>query len=87
MMKRTTSRVVLGAALLSVVGWTTSAWAQTWQPTRPVRWLVPYVPGGANDLVARTVAEPLSARDDRRRVGRHPSGPVVLFAGRSDLPL
>jgi tripartite-type tricarboxylate transporter receptor subunit TctC len=60
-MKRTTSRVVLGAALLSVLGWTTSAWAQTWQPTRPVRWLVPYVPGGANDLVARTVAEPLSA--------------------------
>ena len=33
--------------------------AQNWQPQRPVRWMVPYVPGGATDLVTRTVAEPL----------------------------
>lgn len=59
-MKRRMSRVVYGMALLSAAGWTTSLCAQTWQPTRPVRWLVPYVPGGANDLVARTVSEPLS---------------------------
>jgi len=35
--------------------------AQSWFPTRAVRWIVPYPPGGANDLVTRTVAEPLSA--------------------------
>lgn len=37
----------------------TQAYAQSWQPQRPVRWLVPYVPGGATDLVTRIVAEPL----------------------------
>jgi tripartite-type tricarboxylate transporter receptor subunit TctC len=33
--------------------------AQTW-PTKPVRLVVPYVPGGATDLVSRTVAERLT---------------------------
>jgi tripartite-type tricarboxylate transporter receptor subunit TctC len=46
---------LLGAAMC------TPASAQGWQPVRPVRWMVPYVPGGATDLVTRTVAEPLSA--------------------------
>jgi tripartite-type tricarboxylate transporter receptor subunit TctC len=32
---------------------------QTW-PTRPVRLVVPYVPGGATDLVSRTIAERLT---------------------------
>ncbi len=35
--------------------------AQTW-PARPVRLVVPYVPGGATDLVSRTVAEQLTAK-------------------------
>lgn len=39
----------------------TRSFAETWQPQRPIRWMVPYVPGGATDLVTRTVAEPLSA--------------------------
>lgn len=47
------------AALLLAPG--AAAQAQHWQPTRAVRWVVPYVPGGANDLVTRTIAEPLSA--------------------------
>lgn len=34
------------------------AQTQTW-PTRPVRLVVPYVPGGATDLVSRIVAEQL----------------------------
>lgn len=52
---------VAAAALLLAVGELGSVQAQGWQPQRPVRWVVPYGPGGANDLVTRTVAEPLSA--------------------------
>ncbi len=40
---------------------TESAIAQSW-PNRPVRLVVPYVPGGATDLVSRIVAEQLTAK-------------------------
>ena len=36
--------------------------AQAWAPTRPVRLVVAYPPGGATDLVARWVARELSSR-------------------------
>lgn len=39
----------------------TTAYGQDWQPTRAVRWVVPYVPGGATDLVTRAVADPVTA--------------------------
>jgi tripartite-type tricarboxylate transporter receptor subunit TctC len=43
----------------SFAGYGAAADAQTW-PTKPVRLVVPYVPGGATDLVSRTVAERLT---------------------------
>ena len=55
------SRIAGAAALLAAVTCVSFAHAQGWQPARSVRWVVPYVSGGANDLVTRTVAEPLSA--------------------------
>jgi tripartite-type tricarboxylate transporter receptor subunit TctC len=37
------------------------AWAQSY-PTRPVRWIVGYPPGGATDITARLIGQWLSAR-------------------------
>jgi tripartite-type tricarboxylate transporter receptor subunit TctC len=31
-------------------------------PDRPIKWIVPFAPGGANDLIARAAAEGVSAR-------------------------
>ena len=44
------------AAVLALAG---SAFAQDW-PTKPVRFIVPYPPGGGTDVIARIVQEPLS---------------------------
>jgi len=46
--------IACGAWLLS-----SPAAAQNW-PTKPVRFIVPFGPGGSTDLVARSIAEPLS---------------------------
>ena len=46
-------------ALLALT--TTAASAETW-PARPVRLIVPYPPGGSNDIVGRMIAQQLSDR-------------------------
>jgi tripartite-type tricarboxylate transporter receptor subunit TctC len=48
-----------GVAALSVAS--PIAWAQTY-PTRPVRWIVGYPPGGATDITARLIGQWLSER-------------------------
>jgi len=35
------------------------ALAQAWRPSRSVRLIVPFAPGGSNDIVARIIAEPV----------------------------
>lgn len=45
-------------ALAACVG--LPAMAQTWTPTRPIRLIVPYGPGGSSDVIARVLAAEMS---------------------------
>src|SRR5882672_6251228 len=47
------------AAFLAML--TNAALAQSY-PARPIRLILPFPPGGATDVIARTVGQPLAAR-------------------------
>jgi tripartite-type tricarboxylate transporter receptor subunit TctC len=56
-MPRLSRRAAMAAALLPAVAWAQNAW-----PARPVTLLVPFAPGGSNDVVARLLVPQLEAR-------------------------
>ena len=56
MHRRTLLGSAAAAAALAVQPW---ARAQSDYPAQPIRWVVPYPPGGGTDVLARTVAEAL----------------------------
>src|SRR5262245_30989197 len=57
--RRNFLHLAAGAAALPAVSHV--AWTQTY-PSRPVRWIVGYLPGGPNDVVARLIGQWLSER-------------------------
>ena len=56
-LKPALSRLLFGAAILAAVG---AAFAQDY-PSRPIRMIVPWTPGGGADIVARIVGAKLAA--------------------------
>ncbi|RYG14768.1 MAG: tripartite tricarboxylate transporter substrate binding protein [Burkholderiales bacterium] len=53
-----TRRTVLGASLAAALPLAHAQ--QVWQPSRPIRIIVPYGPGGSSDIIARAISQPLS---------------------------
>jgi tripartite-type tricarboxylate transporter receptor subunit TctC len=56
-----TRRHALGLALAAGLAAPSIARAQAWRPSRPIRLIVPFAPGGSNDIVGRILAEPAGA--------------------------
>jgi tripartite-type tricarboxylate transporter receptor subunit TctC len=80
MMRASTRRLLLSAALLLGLScWALGALAQTPYPTKPIRIIVPFTPGGGVDLLARIVGGKLTEAWGQPTVIDHrPGGSATL---------
>ncbi len=53
----TRRQALAAAAVLAAAPLSRPALAQGWRPSRPLRLIVPFAPGGSNDIVGRIIAE------------------------------
>jgi tripartite-type tricarboxylate transporter receptor subunit TctC len=74
MTTRLTRRTLLGCALLGA----TSLRAQGGYPTRPVRIVVPFAPGGASDVTARVAGQHLAARLGQQFIIENKAGAATV---------
>ncbi|MGE5522403.1 MAG: Bug family tripartite tricarboxylate transporter substrate binding protein [Rhodospirillaceae bacterium] len=78
-MARRTAAVALTAATLSLLSSITHA--QQPYPVRPIRIVVPYPPGGGNDIIARLISEDLGKRLGQQMIiDNRPGGSTVIGA-------
>jgi tripartite-type tricarboxylate transporter receptor subunit TctC len=78
---------VIAALVLSALAVTPLA-AQTRYPDRPIRFVVPYAPGGGTDILARAVAPRLSAAlGQPDLVAKSPADGSVLLLGANTMPI
>src|SRR4249919_2467140 len=61
MIKETNMKAILWSATLVLGVLLTPAHAQ-WNPTRPIKIIVPYPPGGASDVAARSITDGVSKK-------------------------
>jgi tripartite-type tricarboxylate transporter receptor subunit TctC len=61
-MMRLIPRILAGILLLAGAAFALPAAAQADYPSKPIRWIVPYPPGGTTDLLARLMSQWLSQR-------------------------
>ena len=59
---RLLNRIATGLAVLVCAAFSLPAAAQSDYPNRPIRWIVPYTPGGTTDILARIMGQWLSTR-------------------------
>ncbi len=86
MINRTFAHALAGAALLAAVPHALSAQAQ-WQPTKPIRMLVGFAPGGGTDATARPIAQKLSeALGQQVIVDNRPGGQAISRPKSSSTP-
>lgn len=75
-----TRRGALIAMALAALAWTVPAAAQDW-PTKPIRLVVTFAPGGSSDVVARALSVPLSQRLGQPVVVENKPGAGGTIAG------